>query len=163
MNGVLMVMAEGGLVPTCRTEVEAKIPPIVIFSCIMVAIGGLVFCYHVGVSGGLTTMPDFLNKFFPMVYKRIQEKGVDSNYCKYNNQGLQLFTSSLYTSALLTTFLASYTTRKYGRKMTMLMAGIFFQIGVVFNATTINLGMLIFGRLALGCGVGFANQVTNND
>lgn len=112
-------------------------------------------------AGGVTAMPDFLDKFFPVVSKRIQEKEVDSNYCKYNNEGLQLFTSSLYISALLATFLASYTTRNLGRKMTMLLAGIFFQIGVVFNVTAINLGMLIFGRLALGCGVGFANQVTN--
>ncbi|KAK1380067.1 Sugar transport protein 13 [Heracleum sosnowskyi] len=151
-------MAEGGSVPNDGTEFEAKITPIVIISCIMVATGGLMFGYDVGVSGGVTAMPDFLKKFFPVVYKRIQEKGVDSNYCKYNNEGIQLFTSSLYTSALLATFLASYTTRKFGRTRSMLIAGILFQIGVVFNATAINLSMLIFGRLALGCGVGFANQ-----
>lgn len=44
-------MAEGGLVPTGGTEVEAKITPIVIVSCIMVATGGLMFGYSVGVSG----------------------------------------------------------------------------------------------------------------
>lgn len=44
-------MAEEGLVPTRGTEVEAKITPIVITSCIMVATGGLVFGYDVGVSG----------------------------------------------------------------------------------------------------------------
>ncbi|XP_017221706.1 sugar transport protein 13 [Daucus carota subsp. sativus] len=151
-------MVGGGLAPTGGKEFDAKITPIVILSSIMVATGGLMFGYDVGVSGGVTAMPDFLKKFFPVVYNRIQEKGLDSNYCKYNNEALQLFTSSLYLSALLATFLASHTTRNSGRKRTMLMAGIFFMIGVVFNATAINLSMLIFGRLALGCGVGFANQ-----
>jgi hypothetical protein len=48
-------------------------------------------------------MPSFLKQFFPVVYKRTQEPGLDSNYCKYDNQGLQLFTSSLYLAALTAT------------------------------------------------------------
>ena len=104
-------------------------------------------------------MPPFLKKFFPVVYKKTQETGLDSNYCKYDNEGLQLFTSSLYLAALTATLFASITTRKLGRKLTMLIAGIFFLIGTILNAAAINIGMLIAGRLLLGCGVGFANQV----
>lgn len=104
-------------------------------------------------------MPSFLKEFFPVVYKRTQEPGLDSNYCKYDNQGLQLFTSSLYLAALTATLFASITTRKLGRKLTMLIAGIFFIIGTVLNAAAQGLSMLIAGRLLLGCGVGFANQV----
>lgn len=151
-------MAGGGLAPTGGKEFEAKITVIVVISCIMAATGGLMFGYDVGVSGGVTSMPDFLKKFFPVVYKRSQEKGLDSNYCKYNNEGLQLFTSSLYLAALLATLFASHTTRSLGRKMTMLIAGIFFIIGVILNAGAVNLLMLILGRISLGCGVGFANQ-----
>lgn len=104
-------------------------------------------------------MPDFLKKFFPVVYRRVQEPGIDSNYCKYDNRGLQLFTSSLYLAGLTATFFASYTTRRLGRRLTMLIAGAFFVLGVVFNAAAMNLAMLIIGRILLGCGVGFANQV----
>ncbi|PQQ20601.1 sugar transport protein 13-like [Prunus yedoensis var. nudiflora] len=103
-------------------------------------------------------MPEFLKEFFPVVYQKTQQPGLDSNYCKYNNQGLQLFTSSLYLAALTSTFAASYTTRTLGRKLTMFIAGIFFIIGTVFNAAAQNLLMLIIGRILLGCGVGFANQ-----
>lgn len=103
-------------------------------------------------------MPDFLKKFFPVVYRKTLEEN-DSNYCKYDNQGLQLFTSSLYLAGLTATFFASYTTRKLGRKLTMLIAGVFFIVGTIFNAAAANLAMLIIGRLLLGCGVGFANQV----
>lgn len=103
-------------------------------------------------------MPSFLKKFFPVVYRRIEEGG-DSNYCKYDNQGLQLFTSSLYLAGLTATFFASYTTRRLGRRPTMLIAGMFFIIGTVLNAAAQNIEMLIIGRILLGCGVGFANQV----
>ncbi|KAF8401687.1 hypothetical protein HHK36_012633 [Tetracentron sinense] len=139
-------------------EFEARITPIVIVSCIMAATGGLMFGYDVGVSGGVTSMPDFLKKFFPVVYRKSQESGDNSNYCKYDNQGLQLFTSSLYLAGLTSTFLASYTTRRLGRRLTMLIAGILFIIGVILNAAAQDLAMLIIGRILLGCGVGFANQ-----
>lgn len=140
------------------TEFEAKITPIVVISCIMAATGGLMFGYDVGVSGGVTSMNDFLRKFFPKVYRKKNEPGLESNYCKYDNQGLQLFTSSLYLAGLTSTFFASYTTRRLGRRLTMLIAGFFFIGGVIFNGAAQDLGMLIAGRILLGCGVGFANQ-----
>ncbi|XP_022868670.1 sugar transport protein MST4-like [Olea europaea var. sylvestris] len=154
-------MAGGGFTAssgTGGTDFEAKITPIVIISCIMAATGGLMFGYDVGVSGGVTSMDDFLKKFFPVVYRRTNDSGINSNYCRYDNQGLQLFTSSLYLAGLTATFFASYTTRRLGRRLTMLIAGVFFIIGVVFNAAAQNLAMLIIGRILLGCGVGFANQ-----
>ncbi|WVZ12272.1 hypothetical protein V8G54_016802 [Vigna mungo] len=153
-------MAGGGFTSGAGgVEFEAKITPIVIISCIMAATGGLMFGYDVGVSGGVTSMPPFLKKFFPTVYRKtVQEKSSDSNYCKYDNQGLQLFTSSLYLAGLTATFFASYTTRKLGRRLTMLIAGFFFICGVVLNAAAQDLAMLIVGRILLGCGVGFANQ-----
>ncbi|KAG2553756.1 sugar transport protein MST4-like [Panicum virgatum] len=138
-------------------EFEAKITPIVIISCIMAATGGLMFGYDVGISGGVTSMDDFLGKFFPTVLRKKNEDK-DSNYCKYDNQGLQIFTSSLYLAGLTATFFASYTTRRLGRRLTMLIAGVFFLVGVIFNGAAQDLAMLIVGRILLGCGVGFANQ-----
>ncbi|CAA2956209.1 sugar transport 13 [Olea europaea subsp. europaea] len=154
-------MAGGGFAAASGaggTQFEAKITPIVIISCIMAATGGLMFGYDVGVSGGVTSMDDFLKKFFPVVSRRTRDQGINSNYCKYDNQGLQLFTSSLYLAGLTATFFASYTTRRLGRRLTMLIAGVFFIIGVIFNAAAQDLAMLIIGRILLGCGVGFANQ-----
>ncbi|KAG2542471.1 sugar transport protein MST4 [Panicum virgatum] len=151
MAGGLSVSAPSGV------EFEAKITPIVIISCIMAATGGLMFGYDVGISGGVTSMDDFLGKFFPTVLRKKNEDK-DSNYCKYDNHGLQLFTSSLYLAGLTATFFASYTTRRLGRRLTMLIAGVFFLVGVVFNGAAQDLAMLLVGRILLGCGVGFANQ-----
>ncbi|XP_061376533.1 sugar transport protein 13-like [Gastrolobium bilobum] len=152
-------MAGGGFASAGgNTEFEAKITFTVIISCIMAATGGLMFGYDIGISGGVTSMPSFLQKFFPDVYRRTQEHGIDSNYCKYDNQNLQLFTSSLYLAALVATLFASGVTRKLGRKQTMLISGVFFIIGTVLNAVANTLVLLIIGRIILGCGVGFANQ-----
>ncbi|CAN6342112.1 unnamed protein product [Urochloa humidicola] len=93
---------------------------------------------------------------FPSVLKHDDKK--ESNYCKYDNHGLQLFTSSLYIAGLTATLFASYTTRRLGRRQTMLIAGAFFITGVIFNGAAQNLAMLIVGRILLGCGVGFANH-----
>ncbi|KAL9248757.1 Sugar transport protein MST4-like protein, partial [Drosera capensis] len=90
------------------------------------------------------------HKFFPVVYRRTNDANLNSNYCKYDNQGLQLFTSSLYLAGLTATFFASYTTRKLERSLTMLMAGVFFLVGVAFNAAAQDLAMLIIGRILLG-------------
>jgi predicted MFS family arabinose efflux permease len=43
----------------------------------------------------------------------------------------------------------------------MLIAGVFFLVGTILDAAAQDLAMLIIGRLLLGCGVGFAHQVTS--
>ncbi|XP_010935205.1 sugar transport protein MST4 [Elaeis guineensis] len=138
-------------------QFEGKITFYVVLCGIIAATGGLMFGYDVGISGGVTSMDDFLQKFFPKVYVKKHEVKED-NYCKFDDQGLQLFTSSLYLAALMSSFLASKTCKSYGRKMTMQAASIFFLVGVVLNAAARDLAMLIIGRILLGVGIGFANQ-----
>lgn len=111
-------------------------------------------------TGGVTAMDDFLVKFFPHVYNKKHSGTLnESHYCKYDDQGLQLFTSSLYLASLVATFFASFVTRMGGRKASMLVAGLAFLAGSILNAAAQNLAMLIIGRILLGVGVGFANQV----
>jgi MFS family permease len=106
-------------------------------------------------------MDDFLQKFFPAVLANKRKVGASKNaYCKYNNQKLQAFTSSLYIAGLVSTLFASLVTRRYGRRPTMLIAGLCFVLGVLFNTSAQNLLMLILGRVLLGWGVGFANQAS---
>ncbi|EEF45377.1 sugar transport protein 8 [Ricinus communis] len=138
-------------------EYDGKITVTVIICVIIAACGGLMFGYDIGVSGGVTAMDDFLEKFFPSVYER-KKHALENNYCKYDNQYLQLFTSSLYIAALIASFFASKTCTKFGRKPTMQLASIFFIVGVVLSALGVNIEMVIVGRVLLGFGVGFANQ-----
>lgn len=113
-------------------------------------------------SGGVTSMDDFLKDFFPDVYQRKQAHLKETDYCKYDNQILTLFTSSLYFAGLISTFAASYVTRNKGRKASILCGSVSFFVGAILNAAAVNILMLIIGRIMLGVGIGFGNQVMIN-
>ncbi|KAK6263041.1 hypothetical protein QUC31_008857 [Theobroma cacao] len=131
----------------------------VLSTCIIAATGGLIFGYDLGISGGVTSMDPFLEKFFPEVYKKeISTKPSDDQYCKFDSQVLTLFTSSLYLAALFSATVAAKITRACGRKMTMMFGGLLFAGGAVLNGFAENIAMLIVGRMLLGFGIGFANQ-----
>lgn len=105
-------------------------------------------------------MDDFLKDFFPKVYRRKQEHLHETDYCKYDSQILTLFTSSLYFAALVSTFGASHVTRNKGRRASIIVGSISFFLGAVLNAAAVNISMLIIGRILLGVGIGFGNQVS---
>lgn len=103
-------------------------------------------------------MDDFLHKFFPSVERNMKEAKTDA-YCKFDSQSLTAFTSSLYIAGLIASFFASSVTRLFGRKLSMLLGGAIFLCGAAINGAAMNIAMLIIGRILLGIGVGFANQV----
>ncbi|XP_031737522.1 sugar transport protein MST4 [Cucumis sativus] len=114
-----------------------------------------------GCIGQVTASPSFLKRFFPLTYDKIQRQETDhNNYCNFENEGLQIFTSTLYLTTLSSTFLASHTTRLMGRKKTMLFGGLFFILGIILCSTALSFPMLILGRIALGSGMGFSNLST---
>lgn len=105
-------------------------------------------------------MDSFLEKFFPELYRRKNQMVPAKNrYCYYDSQTLTIFTSSLYLAALLASLVASTVTRKLGRRLSMLSGGLLFCGGAIINAFAGAVWMLILGRLLLGFGIGFTNQV----
>ncbi|KAL8144011.1 hypothetical protein V2J09_017043 [Rumex salicifolius] len=129
----------------------------VVVCWILAACGGLMFGYDIGISGGVTGMDDFLEKFFPSVYTK-KLMAHENNYCKFDNQYLQLFTSSLYLSALVASFAASKVCSAFGRKPTIISASVFFLAGTLLSALSHHLWMVIVGRVIMGVGVGFGNE-----
>ncbi|KAH7545907.1 hypothetical protein FEM48_Zijuj01G0143900 [Ziziphus jujuba var. spinosa] len=127
-------------------------------TCIVAAMGGLIFGYDIGISGGVTSMDSFLLKFFPSVYRKKHENELTNQYCQYDSQTLTMFTSSLYLAALLSSIVASTVTRRFGRKLSMLFGGVLFCSGAIINAAAKDVAMLIVGRMLLGFGIGFTNQ-----
>ncbi|PKI73900.1 hypothetical protein CRG98_005770 [Punica granatum] len=115
-----------------------KITASVVITCIVAATSGLIFGYDIGISGGVTTMVPFLQKFFPDV--------------------LTSFTSSLYIAGLAASFAASRLTAAIGRRNIMVLGGSTFLAGAAINGGAENIAMLILGRILLGFGVGFTNQ-----
>ncbi|KAG6430819.1 hypothetical protein SASPL_108892 [Salvia splendens] len=150
-------MGPAGVSKERAEEYKGSVTAYVIVACVVAAIGGSLFGYDVGISGGVTSMDGFLEKFFPAVYRN-KQRAHENNYCKYNNQGLSAFTSSLYLAGLVSSLVASPITRKYGRRSSIVCGGVSFLIGAALDASAVNLVMLIFGRIMLGVGIGFGNQ-----
>ncbi|KAK1303160.1 Sugar transport protein 10 [Acorus calamus] len=153
-------MAGGGFVSQGEVkQYGGKVTMFVVVACVVAATGGLIFGYDIGISGGVTSMDAFLERFFPSVYARMKESSEHQNqYCKFDSQLLTTFTSSLYIAGLIASFFASASTRLFGRKVSMLFGGATFLLGAAINGAATNVAMLIIGRLLLGVGVGFANQ-----
>lgn len=150
----------GGFAVTSAAEgnYNGNITWFVILSCLMAAMGGVIFGYDIGISGGVTSMDSFLKRFFHEVYIKMNEDTKISNYCKFDSQLLTSFTSSLYIAGLFASFFASFVTRVFGRKPSMLIGGAAFLAGSALGGAASNVFMLILGRALLGVGVGFANQ-----
>ncbi|KAI5678420.1 hypothetical protein M9H77_09370 [Catharanthus roseus] len=151
-------MAGGHIVSGGGGNYDGKVTSFVVITCLVAATGGLIFGYDIGISGGVTSMDEFLIKFFPEVYEKEKHNIHSSNYCTFDSHLLQLFTSSLYLAALLASFAASAITKALGRKVSIMFGGSVFLIGAIINAAAINVAMLIIGRLLLGVGIGFGNQ-----
>ncbi|PSC76673.1 H(+) hexose cotransporter 2 [Micractinium conductrix] len=117
--------------------------------------------YDIGVTGGVEAMEAFQLKFFPEVYERHHgpEAQTTDPYCVYDDQNLQIFTSSLFLAGLFASLFAAKITQTFGRKITMTVGSIWFLIGTGLCAGAVELAMLIVGRLCLGFGIGFVNQV----
>lgn len=136
---------------------KSKLTLYVVSCWILAAFGGLMFGYDIGISGGVSAMDDFLIKFFPLVHEK-KLHALENNYCKYDDQLLQLFTSSLYLAALIASFGASKACSAFGRKPTILVASTFFMAGALLSAAAQDTWMLIIGRILFGIGVGFGNE-----
>lgn len=108
--------------------------------------------------GGVTAMESFLEQFFPQVLKKMAQ-AEHNDYCMYDDPKLTAFTSSLYIAGLFASLFASYVTERIGRQGVMLLGGFLFFAGAITNAAAANIAMLILGRVFLGFGVGFTNQV----
>ncbi|XP_066370491.1 hexose carrier protein HEX6-like [Miscanthus floridulus] len=135
-----------------------RITTFVVLSCMTAGMGGVIFGYDIGIAGGVSSMEPFLRKFFPDVYRRMHGDTRVSNYCKFDSQLLTAFTSSLYVAGLLTTFLAARVTAGRGRRASMVLGGAAFLAGAAVGGASVNIYMVILGRVLLGVGLGFANQ-----
>ncbi|KAK3144614.1 hypothetical protein QOZ80_4AG0315390 [Eleusine coracana subsp. coracana] len=132
----------------------------VVVTCLMVASGGLIFGYDIGISGGVSEMESFLKKFLPGLLKGTSAHAHKDVYCMYNNQALTAFTSSLYAFGMVGTLVASRVTRRVGRQAIMLIGGALFLVGALVNAFAVHIAMLIVGRMLLGLGLGCSGQAT---
>ncbi|MCO5564537.1 hypothetical protein L7F22_018199 [Adiantum nelumboides] len=144
--------------PLSPHSTESKLTRHVLLCCLMAASAMFIYGYDLVVAGGIGIMDDFLRKFYPEVLMQKNNAKQDV-YCKYRNEAFQLFTSSPFLGAFFAALVASIVSSRYGRKPSMLIAGLLFMVGTLLSTLAINIHMLLFGRALLGCGLGFSTQV----
>lgn len=152
MAGGVIVSGPGGRSTLYN---KGRITPYVLLACFVGACTGLVFGYDIGIAGGVISYPDFQRRFFPEV---LEHQGEGDAFCKYNDPLLQLFVSVLFLAGIFGAFIGSFTSKRLGRRPTMMLGGLFFLIGAVLMAPAVHVAMLIVGRVAMGLGVGICVQ-----
>ncbi|OWM73540.1 hypothetical protein CDL15_Pgr026639 [Punica granatum] len=68
--------------------------------------------------------------------------------------------SSLYIAGPAASFVVSRLTAAFGRRNIMVLGSSTFLAGSAISGGAENIAMLILGRILLGFGVGFANELT---
>lgn len=154
-------MAGGGAIATKAANADQynfKMNFNIVLTAIVGASAGMLFGYDIGVTGGVTSMDAFLEKFFPGVLEFHQTHVSTDPYCQYDDIMLQLFTSSLFFAGMIAAMVGTVLNKKVGRKWTMVIAGFWFMAGALLTAFAPVFFVLLAGRLCLGVGVGLANQ-----
>ncbi|KAJ4716629.1 Sugar transport protein [Melia azedarach] len=135
---------------------EGKLTAPVVIISIVVASVGLMFGYETG-SYGVKTMQPFLKKFFPRILRKLSNSNADQ-YCVFDSSKLQAYSSSFYIAGIFSALLAGRLTTSAGRKGALIIGGMVYLIGVSLQTVAVNLEMLVFGRILIGFGIGFASQ-----
>ncbi|XP_007048268.2 PREDICTED: sugar transport protein 8 isoform X2 [Theobroma cacao] len=124
----------------------------------VVILSGFILGYDIGVSGLITVEKSFLwnNIHGLSLEKRLFE---ENNFCKYNDQRVRLLISSSYLIALISGLISMALNSKWGRRPLLQIGSFSLLVGVILNAASNNIFMLIGGRVVLGLGFGFCSQV----
>ena len=151
----------GAVIPAGRESSRAQMyngqtTTYVIVVALVAASGGLLFGFDNGVTGGVIAQPDFAARFFPETL----EQHDSTQFCKFDDAMLQLFTSCLFLAGAVAALAGMWTSSRYGRKFTMMLGGLCFLVGTALVASAFATAQLVIGRVVLGLGVGFATQAT---
>ncbi|KAH0455443.1 hypothetical protein IEQ34_015475 [Dendrobium chrysotoxum] len=84
---------------------------------------------------GVTFMDLFLKKLFLGIYAKMKQDSKTSNYCKFNNEILTLFTSSLYIFDFFSSLLAFHATTRFNRLFCMRVGGSFVFVEAAIRAS----------------------------
>ena len=58
----------------------------------------------------------------------------------------------LFLAGIVGAFIGSFTSKKFGRKPTMMLGGLFFLAGAIMLAPAVHVAMLMIGRVLMGLG-----------
>ncbi|PRW33672.1 H(+) hexose cotransporter 2 [Chlorella sorokiniana] len=108
-------------------DYEGRLTWYVIIVALIASAGGLLFGYDIGITGGVEAFEEFQYKASARACRKLLPG-------TYNDQKLQVFTSSLFLAGLFSSIFAGHITRHFGRKLTMIIGACWFLAGAGLNA-----------------------------
>ncbi|CAL5224738.1 g7471 [Coccomyxa viridis] len=136
-------------------EVNANLTVYVALACLVAASGGVLFGYDAGCTGGVETMKQFAEMWFPATASKTDT----SFYCKFNDKTLQAYSAVMHFTGAVASLFAGYITQRFGRTTSMIVAGTSYIAGSILQAAASkSIGMLFAGRICWGIGVGFGDH-----
>jgi len=120
--------------------------------CVLVAFGGFLFGYDIGVISGCLIMPDFINRF--------GEPTGAGGAMELSPSRQSIITSLLSAGTFVGALAQAFTADSLGRRASIAFWATIFTIGVAIQTgTTYSLGQLVFGRFFAGLGVGAMSAI----
>ncbi|KAM0248018.1 hypothetical protein ACHAQJ_009623 [Trichoderma viride] len=117
--------------------------------CGFAALGGILFGFDSGYISGLLDLPFLIHLY----------TAVDKANFKLPTQQDSLIVSILSAGTFSGALIASDIADFFGRRTTMIMGSIIYTIGVVLQAASSTLAVMVTGRLIAGLGVGFVSAI----
>jgi len=133
----------------------AKVKPLVYASAAVAAIGGLIFGYDIGGSGGTFTMDGFRDQ---MDWGPLPASGQSEKKSVSDAQGW--ITSVFALGAVAGSIPSGYFTDKFGRRPTLMLYAMIFIVSAVIMGVSPNVACLDVGRFIGGIGVGGLSMAT---
>lgn len=121
--------------------------------CLIAALGGGLHGYTNGVTGGISANEHFLQEFY--VEALLQPPTSPNIFCSGGSQRLQLYTSIHFIAAAIFegTGMPAHITRTVGRSSALAAGGCMFAMGSLLQTASVNIGMLLLGRVVAGLGL----------
>lgn len=142
-------MPGGGVMPAATTDVnriEAPVTVTAYFMCVFASFGGIFFGYDSGLIGGIQGMSYFIKLISP---------GETALTPWKSSLIVSILSAGTFFGAIIAGDLSDF----FGRRFTIILGCGVFCIGVILQAASHGLGLLVAGRLVAGFGVGFVSAI----
>jgi sugar porter (SP) family MFS transporter len=135
-------------------RVEAPVTVKAYLMCAFAAFGGIFFGYDSGYINGVMGMSYFIQQF-----EGLDPKTTPTAQFFIPSWKKSLITSILSAGTFFGALIAGDLADWYGRRTTIIAGCVIFIVGVVLQAASASVGLLVAGRLVAGFGVGFVSAI----
>ena len=138
-----------------HTQDPVRLTAFCVLCCVLAGMGGMLHGYFNASPAGIESFPPFLAKFYPEV---LLQPSPSTVFCAISSPRLQFFTGSHFLAAVALegSGIPAALSRRAGRKALLACAALLFAIGSVLQTASVNVAMLVLGRVVAGFGLSCA-------